>query len=913
MAVYNYTPTTFDGVDITASPFNRVWFMARLGPVGNARSVRPVEADVIGLGPQDVRAQPRASVWRLHVELTGDTVANEKTLKETFSEERGLVFLIANDGDAAAWRVQCRVIGMQRVPGNTKYWLVDLRIPRPLWEENAATSDANVGQSGDSIADTLTNNGNRKSYPTITLKGDGLKSEDPAETFVKFVRGYCCNRSPLPWSDLPIDITDQAGGTAGIDMSTSLIRDTGTAGTLNGSITAGATTATLNGGHGFSDGPQFFFIDAEGGNTKEQVYGALATNAISGMIRGLGGNVASAHGNSAAVNKSLIMEDGSDMRAFVNGREVERFLGGVNSTAMRIWINVTMPPRVKLTCVNAGTASVPANGGEIEFEEGVEGLPESGVLWSTSGATEAGRELISYSGRDIAGRKVTGIQRNAWYGAGAASYDIGDSFYYVSILFGFGYSRGVGTGFSNGISAPPDPIDRRPAIQLKSSTNILWRYGDQADDSNTIFHDKARPNRTAQFRPDFTVLSEENNDAEPLLLDDSSTKAAWKDSVPAAGKLSVGRLTLALPQGIEAVASAITYDVQKRREFRMRILGSDLGGLEIELADQYDTDEASSTGQTITPTATIHNLVLSAVRASVTGNADDALSNFLAMDAATHFLSQKIVIDRDTLIAAILMNLEKTAGASFTARITIKDDSGSTPDAGRTLWRSAGVSTATISESSAWEQFVDPAGISVELFLPAGTFWLEINFISYSSGTLRVRTAAPTSKNSESYSDITAGVGYNASSILLFRAIHSGAGPIQSEAQLLNQGVAATFDKLILALNDASGDITVPKTDRDNDFDGDNYFYDGVLTNSTTSDTIAISVIAGLGWSLVIDTEKKTVKLTDGNTVLNLPIGITPSNLAEWFPLNIGANSVTWAEPDMTDTDLTFSHRGKKV
>ena len=61
------------------------------------------------------------------------------------------------------------------------------------------------------------------------------------------------------------------------------------------------------------------------------------------------------------------------------------------------------------------------------------------------------------------------------------------------------------------------------------------KWGDQADDTLAAFYDADNPDRPDTFHPNFEVA--EDNDAEPLRLDESKTKAAWKDSDPGSGKL----------------------------------------------------------------------------------------------------------------------------------------------------------------------------------------------------------------------------------------------------------------------------------------------------------------------------------------------------------------------------------------
>ncbi len=924
MATFDYDLVQFDGQSLTASPFSKVFFRQASSPLAT-RTVQPVEADVIGLGPQDVRAQPKASVWEAHCLLVDNNETTRDSFLKVFSSERGLAFLVANDGDGAVWRIEARVIRTLKGSDALNHYIAVLRIHDPRWEQNALKSvqGSLKDMSGDSASQSETNIGNLKSHPVYKISVDSQKTKDPAEDFIGHIRGSVVNRSPFFWSDLPIDLTDRDNVLIGWDTAT-LVRDTGSAGTLNGAIIAGATTMTLNAGHGLSDGGQFFYIDAEGANAIEQVYGVLSTNAVTGMIRGLGGTTDGAHGNTAAVNKSSMLKNGDDIRVYVNGREIQRWLGNIDTTTTRIWINATMPARVKLTSVNKGTSGDPANGGEIEFEEGVESLPENGVLWNAGDATP-NRELISYTGRDVPNRKVTGVRRGIWNGNGTGTaWAAGDPFFLVNYLTVIAYGRGVSSGFSNPLPAPPSPSDRRPAIQLKSSDNNTWRYGDQADDPNTIFYDKDTPNRTAMWVPDYHLPSGDNNNARALQLSDSSDIAKWKDAEPIHGKLQVGRLKLALPQGIKAAASAITYDVQHRLDMRMRILGRAADGLEVELLDSYDEDAGALAAQVLTPAAVLHEITLNAVRSGVLR--DNGSTTVAFNNKVGQFLMCRFTLNQDTEVVGVILTVfADPASPDFSFTVKIFDDSGgATPETGRVVWeadRVNGNSGPTFDDSHITtaakpELFTNSGG---NFLLPAGAYWVQTDLTAHVSGLFRWRVIllghSIHKRIRFDQSDPLSPEDGDEGKYFEWFLLHPHGGPIQPESALpvLDSDAEASFDKLILELNTATADPFTPWVDRPVLAEGDTYHVIGELKNTTTGETIDLDFFIDTGGEIVIDTEAKRVTYEEGTWVWDLPVGITPSNLEDWLALDPGANTIQYTEQDMVNTDLRFEYRGQKV
>ena len=140
---YKYTPTHFNAVSLTAAPYRKVWFRAANSPVDMPRRVGQVEADVVGLGPQDVRAQPRGQTFELHVDLDGETEAKYQTFKRDFSPNLGLVFLRADGNDQYV-----------ALKGQLSHYLEDPYMPRT--EREPKTDHVTVAFIGGGFAGLVT-------------------------------------------------------------------------------------------------------------------------------------------------------------------------------------------------------------------------------------------------------------------------------------------------------------------------------------------------------------------------------------------------------------------------------------------------------------------------------------------------------------------------------------------------------------------------------------------------------------------------------------------------------------------------------------------------------------------------------------------------------------------------------------
>jgi len=906
---YDLTPTHWNGNDLTAAPFASVLFDPVNGPMQNDWR-DPVEASIVGVGDRYIRSQSKGANWDLIIELTSTLETDRLQLARIFSGEPGQVYLRAKDGDNNTLRALAMLIELERVDAN--HFVAQTRVADARWEDNdlQTTGATYNNKSGDSVVLAgIANSGDKRARPTLTVTPVGIKAVDPGIDFMTMERGFIVNRSPKPLVDHPVDVTDVAAASSPYNTAT-LVKVAGISNLLNqvGGITAaftGVVPIDTPAGGGLLQ-PAGIAIFDDGANQEQVYYIAATATQIQIVTRGVGGTTARAWPDNTPVYLSWLLKDGSDLRVWMNGAWVERWLGGFNSSVTRIWVPVSAPARKKMTAVAAATVGSPANGGSLQIQEDISDMPDSGVLaWE--------QELIGYSAKNDDTRTFIGIQRAVWTSRAAASHATAVPVYRVDNLFAIAFGRA-------GLPPPlGDPsLERRPALQLKSSQNNSWRYGDESDDASTVFYEPARPNRLAMFQPDYTVPAGDFNDAIPLRLADSTTIAAWKDSDYASGKLQVGRLRLSLPVGIKPAASAITYDCQPRRTLAMRMLGIPDDGTEIEIVRQLDPAEAAVAAATVTPASRLNALILNAVRAATIGGpSDDVAPTLPGFNAAQEGVKQDFSLSHDTPIESVYLRMKKAAaGDSFNVQILISstDDADEYYHFGQTSGYPEDVYLASdLTTASVWYKAVPTSGKVV--VLKAGTYRLRAYLSSWGSGTFNLGVAFLLVGMKPCLANTTGSDVKQSNLMLSFALVHPGGGPVEAVMPLINEDKQGSFDKLILALDDTAGDPLTPYVDRETTAVPsvhNIYHCIGRLTNPANGKLFDIDTFMKLTFPLAVDTLAHSAIYNEANWSWSLRGVIGPSDASEWCPLEPGSQSPTYAEGKMLNTSLLLTHRGKR-
>ena len=164
--------------------------------------------------------------------------------------------------------------------------------------------------------------------------------------------------------------------------------------------------------------------------------------------------------HAALVTAGKAQADGDDLRVFVDGEEVDRWLDGPNTTTCKVWVNFDLQPGVSVTLATAFLSG--DNLASITFDD-VSDLPNSGILYNADTG-----EAFTYTAKDSGQNKVTGVTRAA-KGTSASAGTVGDTFWWVEkdiwLLYG-----------NASVSAPDVDDDYKPAFNLSTSTNTSWDY-----------------------------------------------------------------------------------------------------------------------------------------------------------------------------------------------------------------------------------------------------------------------------------------------------------------------------------------------------------------------------------------------------------------------------------------------------
>ncbi len=903
MADWIITPTHFDDVDVDVSPFaaGKGGFRNRSIAAGPAYSQREaaISAPIIGRGSQRVRGQPEPATWVYSYILVDADEATKKAAEEVFSPDRGLVFLRADDGDGTNLRVACGVVQV-RQGGGPLSWEVELDVPNPTWETNTQDSQAAGATSGDSVTASVTNAGTRSLLPLLQAK-----IRAPKTTLVHdwryAMRGFIVNRCDDWVTDEAMQLFSNSDG--GDDFDTrEIIKNTTDKALVNDAGGATVDDATIDydteSGAGLDTPDGMVILDDGGGNVSQVYYTGNTGSQLTGCVWNVGGTTGSGtFANNTVLNRSRMLKDGADLHMWLDGvRQEDAYVEDIETANTKLVIPVTMPPQKVLTLRSAATSGSPADGGDLEVLEDI-----SDLIDHTLKLIVIGDELIAYQDLDLAARKFTTIERGAW-GTTAASHAAGvdvrrcDHTYVI----GHGYAKA---------NAPEAPLARRPGCQLNSLTPDTMSWGDTTDDPDSAFYDADNPGRPNTFHPDFETAAK--NLSTPLRLDESKSKAAWKDSDVAAGKPQAGRLVLATPFGIAASAGAITYDGQTDLGQRLRIIGLDrFGDKEIVLAEhgghpatKGQVTEPALSAETIQPANVLQRLILEAVRSGAAGNGreSDSVKSTYSFNVAGEGFVVKLELEQDTYIEAIVLGVIEDGSFDGIALCLVLDDDGANPEDGTLLFGDG-------FDENSLELTGTFVSVNIGQQLAAGTYYVASTVSIYSAGNYQLETRKPLTKHIPWRLDTGAGWGDgNSAEVPYFRIIHGEKTEVQAEMDLLNEDDEANIDNLVLTW--ANG----PQIRREAAFGETMIHLNAVVSNDDNDRQLTLDCWVKDEATLSVDADAQTAEWSDGNHVIRQPGAVSPSNDREWLKLGPGAQVITWTEENMANHEITVLHRGLRT
>ena len=622
---------------------------------------------------------------------------------------------------------------------------------------------------------------------------------------------------------------------------------------------------------------------------------------------------------------------GDDCRVWLDDvPDIPRWVARPGTATAEVWINVSLPVGIGLTTTTALTVGAPANGGSITFNEDISRLPAKGFLaFIKEGANSD--EIIYYASK--AGRTVYGVQRGLW-GTAASAHVVGT----VTAPACFANPRHyvVGTSNSGVVSQslygpPPAPTAQRPCIQLNGSSNQTWKWGDQADDASTIYYDRANPDRSAQWVPGFDL---DGNTVSPLMsLSQSDTILTFKDDVPGDGSPPYNFVEQAFPQGIKAADTAAVQNTwtSAAEILNLELFTRDAGGT-LKLQESLQTGAAAANRSLPTALAsTAYGVKLKCRHNVVTGfyetatGASTTISNTgLSNTTADGNAAVQFILDQATLIDSVVARLACTGAGTQVMQATIHRDASNTIVEGDT-GMIANLSTASVtSTTAAMVKFT----AKIPVLVPAGTHWLmlcratavvvTVNWYRISSnnsgnsprryrGALKTTGVWDHTFGSNDFKILSA---YDASS----NAPVQGDMPLRLYSTGARTGTIASFDKSIVTFPTSPAQSIY--VHRAGGFAATLYHAQGLLTNSTTGDTMQFDKWMAVNATLVVDADNRTVTYTEAAVDYPVTKAVTFSDTADWMPLAAGANVHTYVDAGLVapgSMSIGRSFRGTKV
>jgi hypothetical protein len=192
--------------------------------------------------------------------------------------------------------------------------------------------------------------------------------------------------------------------------------------------------------------------------------------------------------------------DGDDIRVYVDGSEVDRWLSGTLVSAVTVWFNLTFQANIAMTLDGDITDAIT----EIVVNEDISGMPASGILM-------IGTEAITYTSKTNLTKTFSGCTRGAKYTT-AAAHSNTDAVTWIQhdVFLYYGDAS---------LTAPVTDDDYKPLVTLATSTNDSWVFADFGSTAGTrpgqwtYGYDVAYSNAPASYATHYTA--NQGTDATP--------------------------------------------------------------------------------------------------------------------------------------------------------------------------------------------------------------------------------------------------------------------------------------------------------------------------------------------------------------------------------------------------------------
>lgn len=165
--------------------------------------------------------------------------------------------------------------------------------------------------------------------------------------------------------------------------------------------------------------------------------------------------------DTATLTTAKMQADGDDLRMFVDGVEVPRWLVDMDTANTYIWINADFAAAADgdLQAALAGSGTIDS----IEIGEGIYDWPDTGLCMIDS-------EVFSYTARDLFEEKLTGITR-ALHETSMAAHSVGATVFWIQHEIVMVYGNSSAT-------APTTNYEDEPMFVYSTSDNEHWQYTD---------------------------------------------------------------------------------------------------------------------------------------------------------------------------------------------------------------------------------------------------------------------------------------------------------------------------------------------------------------------------------------------------------------------------------------------------
>lgn len=578
--------------------------------------------------------------------------------------------------------------------------------------------------------------------------------------------------------------------------------------------------------------------------------------------------------SAAIVTAGNALASGNDVRVWVDGQEVPRWLVGWNTTSTDIVTVLSFPPAPAITLAAAMTSTAPADGGSIALRGELEALPPSG-------AVVIDNEVIAYSGVDLVSRSILAIRRAFW-GTTAAAHAAAAPVYPNPRLYV------VGSGKTSASS--PD-LPAQPAVDLASSSNQAWLWG-----GGGVF---VRDGAAASWQ---TELDNASGMAARTGASNLTTAFTVVDNDPAPPRQPVNAIRVTLPQAIKAAANSVLVNATPAQALlRIELWSADRSG-SLQLAGSW---QGASGLQFLTPSSAWQSLKLVVRYDAATGVYADSAGDYVAVTNTVNSptdngaVAVKIVLRSDLWTDGIRVPLMVATAATQSFQATLHADASDAP--GSELLRVTGSVSTT---SPTWVTLFN------ERLLRAGTYWLvifrnppinaELRWLAHNGSTHYEVRQAKRVGGAWDYTILPP--------VHIVRA-HWRTPQVQPENPVLKLGsrsgvtagvghLGANLDQYVYVHRYAPGTF---------------YHCAATVSSSTTGESFSLDTWCPVAGSLEVDGRTGSVVLIEGG--YRWPLGRLARFAASQeaaLSLLPGTNSVTYTDPELVNTTVKLEWRNRR-